>query len=231
MLKLFTAHEVETMRRDAKRRTRANGMILAKALDQIAAEHGYRNWSLLQKNGNLPSDKPQPWFFRRSSEEIARSMRVAPDLRSRAERRTQSQIARDSMQALDAKFASAANAVDFAIAYVEGILSQPRFQLSTKSIAYWEMRHWLPYGAIGVNGTTHILVNRSYKPQGSTSESHAEYEEFPQLWLQLKGDSWRSFVHPTASQPFLFNDGCPPWRSRKNAEAYLERLKELRKQL
>ena len=231
MLKLFAAHEVEAMRREAKRRVRANGMILAKAIDQVAAGQGYRNWSLLQKNGCLSSDKPQPWFFRRNPEEIVQSMRVVPDQRSRAEHQTQSQIARDSVQALDAKFASAANAVDFAIAYVEGILGQPRFQLSTKSIAYWEMRHWLPYGAMGVSGTTHILVNRDYKPQGSTSEGHADYEEFPQLWLQLKGDSWRSFVHPTASQPFLFNDGCPPWRSRKSAEAYLERLKELRKQL
>ena len=90
MLKLFATHEVEAMRRDAKKRACTDGMTLAKAFDKIAAECGYRNWSLLQKNGCLPPDSPQPWYFRRSPEEIAQSMRVIPNSRSRVERRTQS---------------------------------------------------------------------------------------------------------------------------------------------
>src|SRR3546814_11268951 len=103
MLKLFAAHEVEAMRRDAKKRARTNGMALAKAFDQIAAEYGYRNWSLLQKNGCLPADRPQPWYFRRTPEEIARSMRVIPDSRSRAARRTQSQIERERKDVVQGK--------------------------------------------------------------------------------------------------------------------------------
>lgn len=61
MLKSFAAHEVEAMRRDAKMRVRAGGAILAKVLDQIAAVHGYRNWSLLQKNGSISPDESQPY--------------------------------------------------------------------------------------------------------------------------------------------------------------------------
>lgn len=231
MLKIFTTHEVEVMRRDAKHRSRANGVILAKALDQVAAEQGYRNWSLLQKNGTTPSDEPQPWFFRRTPEEIAQSMHVVPEPAARFERRARSEIARDSVQPLDRRFASAANAVDFAIAYVEGLLAQPRFRLSTKSVAYWEMRLWLPYGANQVEGDTHILVNRYYKPVGSTSREHVDYAAYPHLSLWLQGNGWLAFSHPTAKQPFLFNDGGPPWNTRQDAETYLTRLKELQRQL
>lgn len=230
MLKIFTTHEVEVMRRDAKKRSRANGVILAKALDQIATEQGYRNWSLLQKNGSTAPDELQPWFYRRTPEEVAQSMRVVPEPASRFERRVRSEIARDSVQALDGKFASAANAVDFAIAYVDGLLAQPRFRLNTKSVAYWEMRFWLPYGANRVEGDTHILVNRYYKPVGSTSREHVDYVTYPHLSLRLH-DGWRAFAHRTAEQPFLFNDGCPPWDTRQDAEAYLGRLKELRRRL
>lgn len=231
MLKIFTAHEVDVMRRDAKKHARTNGVILAKSLDQIAVEHGYRNWSLLQKNGSIPPDEPQPWSFRRTSEEIAQSMRVVPEPTSKFERRTRSDIARDSVQALGGKFAGAANAADFSIAYVEGILAQPRFRLSTQSVAYWEMRLWLPYGANRVKGDSHILVNRYYKPVGSTSDEHVDYEKYPHLGLRLSGEGWRAFAHPTAEQPFLYNDGCTPWHNRQNAETYLRRLRELRRRL
>ncbi len=229
MLKIFTTHEVEVMRRDAKKRSRASGVILAKALDQIAAEKGYRNWSLLQKNGS--TDERQPWVYRRTPVEIAQSMRVIPEPASRFEHRVRSEIARDSVQPLDERFASAANAVDFAIAYVDGLLGQPRFRLSTKSMAYWEMRLWLPYGANRVDGDVHILVNRYYKPVGSTVREHVDYATYPHLSLRLHGDGWRTFSHQTAEQPFLFNDGCTPWSGRRDAEAYLGRLKELRRRL
>lgn len=218
------------MRRDAKKRSRENGVILATALDQVAAEQGYRNWSQLQKNGSTPN-VPQSWFFRRTQEEIAQSMRVVPEPASRYERRIRSEIARDNVQPLDARFASAANAVEFAIAYVEGLLAQPRFRLSAKSIAYWEMRLWLPYGASRVEGDTHVLVNRYYKPVGSTLRDYVDYGAYPHLSLRLPGHDWRAFSHRTAEQPFLFNDGCTPWHSRQDAEAYLGRLKELRRHL
>jgi hypothetical protein len=226
MLKKFTAHEVEVLRRDAKVRARTNDVIFSKALDQVAAEQGYRNWSLLQKKGCTPSDAPQSWLFRRTSEDISQSMRVVPEPASRFDRRARSDIARDSVQALDGKFA---NAVDFGLAYVEGLLAQPRFRLSTKSVAYWEMRLWLPYGANRIEGDTFILVNRHYKPVGSTTKDHVDYRTYPHLSLRLHGDSWRAFSHRTAEQPFLFNDGCPPWATRQDAEAYLGRLAEMRR--
>lgn len=227
----FTAHQVESMRRDAMKRARASDMTYSKALDQIAEEHGYRNWSLLQKNGITPSDQPQPYLFRRTTGEVTLAMRVVPEPRSRTEHRRPAEIARDTVQAVDSKFVSAANAVDFAVAYVESVLAQPRFKLSTKSVAFWEMRPWLPYAALPAEGTSHILVNRLYKPQGSTTAEFVDYAKYPQLQLKLRGESWRSFAHPTAKDPFLFNDALAPWSNRGNAEAYLVRLKDLRKQL
>lgn len=212
------------MRRDAKSRARATGTMLAKALDQIAADHGYRNWSLLQKHGCLPADQPQPWIFRRTTEEVARSMHDVPE-------RADPDTARSSIRVLDGKFIGVGNAVDFAIAYVEAILSQQGFLSGPSSAAYWEMRYWLPYGAMGVDGAAHILVNREYMPQGYVSQHDVRFEDCPQLWLQLESESWRSFAFPGATQPFLFNDGCPPWASRVAATAYLGRLKELRRQL
>lgn len=217
------------MRRDAKKRSRTNGVILAEALDQVAADQGYRNWSLLQKNG--VTDEPQPWSFRRTREEIAQSMRVVPEPTSGFERRMRSEIAHDSVQPLDERFVSAANAVDFAIDYVDGLLAQPRFRLSARAVAYWEMRLWLPYGANRVEGETYILVNRHYKPVGSTSRDFVDYAAYPHLSLRLHDDSWRAYSHRTAEQPFLFNDGCPPWDTRQDAQAYLQRLKELRQRL
>ncbi len=227
MLKVFTTHEVEVMRREAKKRSRIEDVILAEALDQIAAKHGYRNWSLLHRNS---TDAPQPWSFRRTPGEIALSMRVVPEPRSRFERRRPWEIARDSVQPLDGRFISAANAADFAIAYVEGLLGQPRFQLNTtKSAAYWEMRLWLPYGVNLIKSDTHILVNRYYKPVGSTSREYVDYALYPHLSLRLPVNCWRAFSHPKAVQPFLFSDGCTPWNSRQDADAYLGRLKELRR--
>ncbi|WP_045758526.1 hypothetical protein [Xanthomonas albilineans] len=227
MLKVFTTHEVEVMRREAKKRSRAEDVILAEALDKIAVEHGYRNWSLLHRNS---TDLPQPWSFRRTPGEIALSMRVVPEPRSRSERRRPWEIARDSVQPLDGRFISAANAADFAIAYVEGLLGQPRFQLNpTRSVAYWEMRLWLPYAVKQLEGDRHILVNRNYKPVGSTSREYVYYALYPHLSLRLPVNSWRAFSHRTAQNPFLYIDGRTPWDSRQDAEAYLGCLKELRR--
>lgn len=229
MLKTFTTHEVDVMRRDAKRRSRVANVTLAKILDQIAIENGYRNWSLLQKSGCIPADQPQPYRYRRTSEDVSLALRAVPESRSRLEYRPRSDIARDSVQALDDKFASAANAVEFAIAYVEGILAQPRYRLDPKSLAYWEMRFWLPYGAELVENDSFVLINRYYKPVGRVSREWVDYSQFPHLIVRLPGESWRVFSHPKAEQLFLFADASAPWHSRDNASAYLIRLRALQK--
>ena len=227
MLKVFTTRQMEVMRREAKLRARQNGIQLAKALDQIAAEHGFKNWSLLQKNSEI---QPQPWLFRRSREDMALALRMVPEPH-RNDRRSRSDVARDMVQPIEERFINAANAVDFASDYIESVLALPRFHLKTQSAAYWEMRLWLPYGAHEVEGNQYILVNRYYKPVGSISKEHVDYATYPHLILNLRGDEWRGFSHPKAENPFLFSDGSAPWRDRQCAEAYLARLKKLRELL
>lgn len=92
MLQHFFAYQVEAMRRAAKQISRNEGIPYSEAQNRIAREKGYRNWSLLQKNGlQDPNVRPQ-FFFRRTDEEVASSMRFVPDPGPYA-RQTRSQVA------------------------------------------------------------------------------------------------------------------------------------------
>lgn len=228
MKALLTASQVEALRRKAKQLVREEGLGYSQALDRLAQSKDYTNWSLLQKNGVL--DGPQPYQFRRSDDEMAAALRVVPEP-TRWDRRTRSEIVRSETADLSGKFISPANAVDYAVAYVEALLRRPRFRIDHKAVASWEMRSWLPYGAVPMGEPGYILVNRNYKPVGSPVTDFARYEDFGHLHLQLDDEEWRSFATPSSSQPFLYNDGCLPWRSRQDVEAYLRRLHELRKVL
>lgn len=227
MKKLLTASQVEALSRQAKKLARDQGVLHSHALDQLARENGYTNWSLLKKSGELAG--PQPYEFRRSGEEMAAALRVVR--RSGRFGPTASEIVRSRTADLSGKFISAANAVDYAIAYMETLLARPRFRVAPDAVANWEMRSWLPYGAVSTTGDAHLLVNRNYKPLGSPSTDFAQYEAFPHLHLMLDGTVRPTFAAPGSSQPFLYNDGCLPWRSRENARAYLARLRALRQHL
>jgi hypothetical protein len=56
--------QVDFLRRAAKKLARAEGILHSHALDRLAKEHGYKNWSLLQKNSapnpEKPHDQPRP---------------------------------------------------------------------------------------------------------------------------------------------------------------------------
>ena len=224
----LTASQVEALRRDAKRLVREEGLVYSRALDRLAQANGFVNWSLLQKNGVL--DGPQPFLFRRTDDVMSAALRIIPKPTGR-DTRTRSEIVRSETADLSRKFVSAANAVDYAAAYVEVLLRQQRFRVDSNALASWEMRSWLPYGAVPVPtmGAGHILVNRNYKPVGSPATVFAQYEAFAHLHIQLADDGWRSFAAPGSGQAFLYNDGCLPWRNRQNAEAYLGRLNELQR--
>lgn len=47
---VFTPARIEQLRRDAKRLGKSRGLSHAEALDAVAAEHGFRNWSLLARS-------------------------------------------------------------------------------------------------------------------------------------------------------------------------------------
>ncbi len=74
-------------------------------------------------------------------------------------------------------------------------------------------------------------MNRRYKPVGQVGEEWAKYEDFPNLHARLTDDHCKQFRVPDASDGYLFDDGCPPWHSRVEAVAYLERLHRLRDSL
>ena len=91
----------------------------------------------------------------------------------------------------------------------------PRF--SRHSI--WALRPFLPYVLEDAGGDNFIWVNRDYKPIGIATDDFAYYEQYP--WLHVGKDE------PVAMRGrfSLFNDGCPPWGSRKDAERLVAVMK------
>jgi len=86
------------------------------------------------------------------------------------------------------------------------------------------LRSMLPYQIL-VDEDGHVgAVNRNYKPLGVTSRAWADYSQFPQFLLP--DDKCRCSGEEQSAQ-WVFNDGCPPWRDRETAEAYLAKLNEL----
>jgi hypothetical protein len=133
---------------------------------------------------------------------------------------------------ISASYISAAEAVDHAIVELSAMLAKARFTVGqgvTK--VYLELRRDLPYrihetSLVGVQ----ILVNRNYKPLGNsskTAEDWVNYEEATNMHVQLSAAQIHSLVSP-GRESGLFGDGNPPWHGRKEASAYLERLKKLR---
>lgn len=227
MLPLFFAYQIDAMRRVARKISRDEGIPLCQAQHRIAMDNGYRNWSLLMKNGQQdPSVRPY-FFFRRTDEEVAASMRFVPDPGRYGQSREE--MARTRAVDLCQSFADTRNAIDFAIDYLEAILRQPRFRVFAEAPVYWEMRYWLPYVVHPIDEQPNqcILLNRNYKPVGTTSREYVQYERFPHLHMTLDGDSWRKFAHPRATEAYLFDDGSRPWLSRQTATAYLDRLRRI----
>jgi len=222
----YTPQEIERFKRDAKRCERDSGSLHSQALDRIAADHGYANWSMLMKH-RLPlgkSNAKQPVVFSRTEAELRETLRMVPQPRFGSRQ----DVAKERVADICADFDSAANAADFAISYMQAVLALPRYLVSPSSQVFWEMRQWLPYGAHALADGNRILVNRKYKPVGQAGDDFANYEEFTQLHLTLTSAQVQQVSARVGSDGFLFNDGCPPWRSRVYAEGYLGRLRELR---
>jgi len=54
----FTTAQLERFRREAKKLGRQQSITHSEALDRIAAEQGYKNWSLLAKHSEPPAASP-----------------------------------------------------------------------------------------------------------------------------------------------------------------------------
>lgn len=240
MATVFSVAQIERFKREAKELCRTNSNFThSAALDRIASRNGYLNWSLLHKhsasNGNgslqVPPTSKASFVFDRTWEEMKKALRTLPENRDRFPSRVDEALA--LTEEICDKFASAANSVDFAVAYMSCLLTAPRFHIYLASRANWELRCWLPYcvhpidrlGDSGVKGQ--ILLNRRYKPVGATSNERVEYEAYTNLHLRLDDAELKKFTPYGCSTGFLFNDGSCPWHSRQHAKRYFTRLQAL----
>jgi hypothetical protein len=171
---------------------------------------------------------PQPpsYIYSRSAEALSEALRLVPPPRDG----NRSDLARDRVDDICARFVSPSNAVDFAIAFMQALLALPRYRVAHATQVQWEMRCWLPYGAhrLVEAAGTRILVNRRYKPVGQASDEFANYDRFSQVHVALSPAQIDAISARAGGEGFLYNDGCSPWRSRAHAEAYLARLHRLR---
>ena len=249
MANSVSSAQIERFKREAKQLCRTTpNLTHSEALDSIAVQNGYTNWSLLRKHseGNAHAvsseivvplmvsiTRPQ-FMFERTPEDMRQALRKFPETRyghpSRADyARAQTGDIRD-------QFASAENAVEYAVDYVTSLLTVPRFYVYCASRANWEMRCWLPYCVHPIAddddfATGQLLVNRRYKPMGQITDAWADYGQHTNLHLNLGSAQIAALTAWKCSRGYLYNDGTCPWHSRRDAERYLERLQVLQAML
>ena len=132
---------------------------------------------------------------------------------------------------ISASHLSARDAVAHAINFLAAQLAKPQFVVPKgESRLYLEMRRDMPYviHETALPGTQ-LLVNRNYKPLGNnskTAENSVNYELAISGHTKLTAAQIASVVSPPHDRG-LFGDGNPPWAGKREAVAYLERLKLL----
>lgn len=219
----FTTIQVEHFKREAKKLSRSTGICHSHALDHVAEKQGYKNWSLLMKHSS--QGLPEQFRFIRTSEEMRLAMLKGPQ--PRQWNVTRSDLVQERTADICNDFVTAGNAINFAADYMTCLLAVPRFRVSPATQVNVEMHCWLPYCVASMENEKQILVNRYYKPVGKKSREWATYEEYPHLHAHLTDEQLKMFSPRPQSLGFIFNDGCAPWHSRKDAEVYLGRLKVL----
>ena len=232
MANIFSDVEIESFRLKAKFLSRNNGTKHSEALDTVAHENGFSNWALLMKHGSTGESvvatvpKHRYFPFVRTTDEMQYAMRKVQSKEPYYYRQQETPAERLTAQ-ISKEFADAANAIEFAIAFVECLLSVRQFRLHRDAQAYSEMRWWLPYQLASISESTQVLVNRKYKPVGLRTSDWATYEGYPNLTTLLSDKQLLAIAHRPSSQGYLFGDGSAPWNSRQDAEKYLGRLKKL----
>ena len=125
---------------------------------------------------------------------------------------------------------SAKEAVGHAIQWLTALLDKPGFSVKAGGKMHRLMLRDLPYVIHDMDlSATQILVNRQYKPVGSTvpaSGPDVKYEEFTNLHVRLSPSQIEAVVSPPHARG-LFGDANSPWRRKSYAREYLERLNKL----
>jgi hypothetical protein len=218
----YSIAQIEHFKREAKVMVRSSALSHSQALDQLALQQGWPNWSLLMKHSQAST--PPELCFSRTPEAMCLAIRVPQEI---GEFRTRSDFVTHQVNDLCMQFISARNAVRFAIQYMECLLAVPRYRIEASSVADHEMRCWLPYCANASGPGGQIMVNRRYKPVGSITKAHVQYADFPHLMVALTSEQLEDFSYRPDGRGYLFNDGCAPWHGRQYAQMYLTRLRTL----
>ncbi|PLY59567.1 hypothetical protein HBH1_02077 [Herbaspirillum sp. BH-1] len=228
----FSDVDIKSFRQQAKHRSRTSNISHTEALNAIAREQGFSTWALLMKNASpeaaAPVSAPRREYFRfvRTAEEMRLAMHKVRAQGPYDYTQPGSPAERATAQLVD-EFADGANAVDFAVDFIECLLAVPQFRIHPESRAKAEMRSWLPYFASPQNDDAQLLVNRHYKPVGLRTPKWVEYAEYSHLNVVLGIEQRLAIAHKPSAVGFLYADAIAPWHSRQNAELYLVRLKAL----
>lgn len=222
----FSSTHIEFLRRQAKKLSKATAIPLSKAQDQIAQENGWENWSLMVKNRLLDAPLDLGYQLQRTRAEFVTATNKFRVKQPRWGYLNPFDEVVKQTEDISSKFVSAKNAINFAVSYMEKLLSVPRFKIQRPSLVDIEMHHWLPYCLVSKGNVGQILLNRQYKPVGMMSDAWVEYDEFPNLKTSLTDEQLWAMSHPNAETPgFFYYDGDRPWNDRTKAEAYLGRLR------
>lgn len=227
-MRILSSVQIEYLRREAKTLARAQGIILAKALDQKANTVGFNNWALLI-NSHSGSSSPQTYYptFLRTADEMKKSFRKISDLTTP----TTDEKIRSALPDLSREYQGPMNALQYAERYIETALSLPRYSPSRSSVGYVEMRVYLPYNLqpLREESDVFILLGRDYKPLGMPQKhERIEYEKYENLHVRIpKNELERITRNPGYSPSYLYGDGSIPQKDRKHAESYLKQLKSI----
>lgn len=223
MQSYLSPNEIERLRREAKKVSRAEGINHTEALDREAAKLGYRNWALM-RHGVSPMPSRFP-VFARTADEMRQAFRKVKDLSGMRDADT---AIRREMPDLSAQFANPLSALEYARDYLEVALSLPRFDPHVHSTAWIEMRVLLPYAFEPLAGTDRfIVVGRDYKPLGMANRrERVDYELYKNLHARLPAaELHRVTKHPDYSRGYLY--GISPSSGRKHASALLSQLESV----
>lgn len=228
----FSDVDIKRFRQQAKHRSRTSNISHTEALNAVAREQGFSTWALLMKNASpveaAPALAPRREYFRfvRTMEGMHQAMRKVRAQGPYDYTQPGRTAERATAQLVD-EFADGANAIDFAVDFMECLLSVPQFRVHPESLVKAEMRAWLPYFASPQSDDVQLLVNRHYKPVGLRTPKWVEYAEYSHLNVVLSMEQRLAIAHKPSAVGFLYADAIAPWHSRQNAELYLVRLKTL----
>jgi len=219
--------QIEQLKRKAKLLAASLNVPHSAGLDRVAVEEGFANWSLLMKHSStfltLALTKP-PYRFERSDENWLPALRKLVGGESRKPELYGSQL-----DNICSRLVAPYNAATFALDYMRSLLARTRFRVPHGSLAYMEMRWWLPYVVHDIedDSADRIVLNRHYKPVGHTENEHVEYQQFEHLHVRVDFRQLKSFCNRGVATGYLYDDGNAPWSSRNDALEYVARLEQL----